>query len=87
MIIVLGFQFLWTIDRYENVKVVFGFALLRTVIGLENLRLFLNQSDAKLKPIATWSPAFSRALGSGLFFSSGFLLDSLDILLSSDWVL
>ena len=25
------------------------------MIGLENSRHFLNQSDAKLKPIATWS--------------------------------
>ena len=38
-----------------------GFALLRSVIGLENSRHPLNQSDAKLKPIATWSLAFSRA--------------------------
>ena len=38
-----------------------GFALLRSVIGLENLRQPLNQSDTKLKPIATWSLAFSRA--------------------------
>ena len=30
-----------------------GFALLRSVIGLENSRHLLNQSDAKLKPIAT----------------------------------
>ena len=37
------------------------FALLRYVIGAENLRHFLNQSDLKLKPIAIWSPAFSRA--------------------------
>ena len=28
----------------------------------------LNQSDAKLKPITTWSPAFSRALGYLLIF-------------------
>ena len=42
-----------------------GFALLRfnTVIGLENSRHPLNQSDAKVKPIATWSLAFSRAWG------------------------
>ena len=40
-----------------------GFDLLRSVIGLENSRHPLNQSDAKLKPIATWSPAFSRAWG------------------------
>ena len=40
-----------------------GFALLRSVIGLKNARHLLNQSDAKLKPIATWSLAFSRAWG------------------------
>ena len=40
-----------------------GFALLRSVIGLENLRHPLNQSDAKVKPITTWSLAFSRARG------------------------
>ena len=37
------------------------FALLRSVIGLENSRHPLNQSDGELKPIATWSLAFSRA--------------------------
>ena len=36
-----------------------GFALLRSVIGLENSRHPLNQSDAKVKPIATWSLSFS----------------------------
>ena len=39
-----------------------GFALLRCVIGRENSRFFLNQSDAKLKPVTIWSPAFCRAL-------------------------
>ena len=39
-----------------------GFALLSYVIVPENLRYSLNQSDAKLKAITTWSPAFSRAL-------------------------
>ena len=38
-----------------------GFALLCSVIGLENSRHLLNQSDTKLKPIATWLLAFSRA--------------------------
>ena len=33
------------------------------MIGPENSLHSLNQSDAKLKPITTWSPAFSRALG------------------------
>ena len=40
-----------------------GFALLRSVIGQENSSHFLNQSDAKLKPIAIWSLAFSRDSG------------------------
>ena len=31
------------------------------MIGPENLLRFLNQSDAKLKPITTWSLVFSRA--------------------------
>ena len=39
-----------------------GFASLRSVIGLEISLYPLNQSDAKLKPILTWSLAFSRAL-------------------------
>ena len=62
----------------------FGFAFFRLVIGPEDFHYFLNQSDSKLKPIATWSPAFSRALGSLLLFtwSSHWLLK---YLLSSDW--
>ena len=40
-----------------------GFALLCVVIGLENSCHPLSQSDAKLKKIATWSLAFSRAPG------------------------
>ena len=31
------------------------------MIGPESLLHFLNQSDAKLKPITTWSLVFSRA--------------------------
>ena len=31
-----------------------GFALMCSVIGLENSRHLLSQSDTKLKPIATW---------------------------------
>ena len=38
-----------------------GFALLCSVSGLENSRHLLSQSDTKLKPIATWLLAFSRA--------------------------
>ena len=39
----------------------FGFASLRSVIGLKYSHDRLNQSDAKPKPILTWSHAFSRA--------------------------
>ena len=45
-------------------------ALTRSMIGAENLRHSVNQSDAKLTPITTWSPAFSRALGSLVFILS-----------------
>ena len=55
---------------------VHGFALLRPVIGPENSWHPLNQSNAKPKTITTWSPAFSRALGSLLVFT-----------LSSHWLL
>ena len=43
------------------------FALFLFVISSENSRHFLNQSDAKLKPIATGLPAFSRALVTCVF--------------------
>ena len=58
------------------------FALQRSLIGLENSRHPLNQSDAKLKPIETWPLAFSRASGS-LEFS----LAPYDTYLSFDWPL
>ena len=45
----------------------FSFALLRSVISKEESSHFLNQSDSQAKPVATWSPAFSRALVSLLF--------------------
>ena len=35
----------------------------RCVIGLENSRHSLNQSDVKRRNNKTWSPAFSRAFG------------------------
>ena len=46
------------------------------LIGPEISRHLLNQSDAKLKPIVTWSFAFSRACGSLRVFT-----------LSSHWFL
>lgn len=40
------------------------FASIRSVIGQQNRRYPLNQSDAKRKLIVTWSPAFSRVFDS-----------------------
>ena len=42
------------------------------MIGPNNPRHALNQSDANLAPIMTWSSAFSRALGFLLFFTLRF---------------
>ena len=44
-----------------------GGTVLHFVIGQENSRNFLKQSEPKLKLITTWSPAYSRALASLLF--------------------
>ena len=52
------------------------FASIRSVIGQQNRRYPLNQSDAKRKLIVTWSPAFSR------------VFDSLPVfLLSAHWLM
>ena len=51
------------IDKFSierNPKI--GFASLRPVVGPKT-HATLDQSNAKLKSITTWSPAFSRALG------------------------
>ena len=56
-------------------KLIWDCILLCSLIGPEYSRHSLNQSHAKLKPAATWSPAFSRALGSLVVFT-----------LSSDWL-
>ena len=54
-------------DIFNWVSKVFqdccDFASPHSVIGPENSRHSLNQSDAKLKPNTTCSPAFSRAIG------------------------
>ena len=61
--------FLWVIIFYlralfnwasKEVQDCNGFATLCSVIGPENWHHHLNQSDAKLKTIATWSPRFPR---------------------------
>ena len=46
----------------------FGSASLRHVIGSWNSRHPFNQSDSKLKPIATWSPTFPAHWTVCLFF-------------------
>ena len=54
-----GFQFIVE----SNMRLfwsLFCFGLLRSE-WFEKIAAFPNQSDAKLKPIATWSHAFSRA--------------------------
>ena len=56
-------------------KEIWDCILLCSLIGPEYSRHSLNQSHAKLKPAATWSPAFSRALGSLVVFT-----------LNSDWL-
>ena len=66
------------------------FVLLRSVIGPEDSRQSLNQSDAKLKPITTWSPAFSRVLGDLAVFTLSSLAIKGIFNLSSDlplWLL
>ena len=61
------------------------FLLTSCVIGLENSRHFLGKSDFEPTPLATWSPAFSRASGFRFF---KFSLDPGDIfLLVIAWVL
>ena len=68
----------------SEIVLVLGFFLLfvlRSVIGPENSHYSLNQSDAKLKPLTTWSPSFSRASGSLVVFTqvvSSLLIGSFD---------
>ena len=46
------------------------------MVGLQNLRYPLNQSDTKLKPIMTWSPTFSRVFDRLTFFLTYFEFSS-----------
>ena len=64
-----------------------SFALLRSVIGLENSRHHLDQSDAKLKPITTWLLAFSSLLGPFTCIYFEFSLAPYDSFLCPDWPL
>ena len=77
----------WVSNEIQNNRC---FVLLRSVIGPEDSRQSLNQSDAKLKPITTWSPAFSRALGDLAVFPLSSLAIKGIFTLSSDlplWLL
>ena len=65
----------------------FNFTLYHTVIGPEYLHNFFNQSDLKLKPVVTWSLAFSCASISLLVFSVSSLRANYEILLSVHWLL
>ena len=47
--------------EYRNIRDRIGFVSKRTVICFRNSRHLYDQSDAKLKLVATWSFAFSRA--------------------------
>ena len=67
-------------------KVIWDCILLCSLIGPEYLRHSRNQLHAKLKPAATWSPAFSRALGSLVVFYFEFWLALIGNFLSSNWL-
>lgn len=69
----------------KEIRGYFGFALHRPVIGLEDSRHALNQSDAGQKLIVTWSHAFP-AFGSLLFYSKSSLANG-DVNLCYDWLL
>ena len=58
-----------TIKLSKEITNSFDSAIPCHVIGPENSRHFLHQSDPKLTPIATRSPAFSRALGSSFVYT------------------
>ena len=78
-----------TLVSIEHIKVIrdsFGIALLHFLIGPEKSRLFLNQSNSKFKPIATWSPAFSRASGCSVVLL-GVITGFLFTLFCFDWLL
>ena len=56
MIITIWGKPVWQIERFftwvsKVIRIYFGFALLRFVIGLKISRHFLNQSEVKPKPI------------------------------------
>ena len=62
---IVSSNFDWVSDVIRD---CFVCALLCYMIGPENLRHSLNQSDAELLPLIAWSSAFSRALGSLVIF-------------------
>ena len=84
----------WQWERYSLLhlkfwkwSLCFNLTLCHTVIGPEYLHNFFNQSDLKLKPVVTWSLAFSCASISLLVFSVSSLRANYEILLSVHWLL
>ena len=67
LIIIIRDIFVW---ESKVIQDCIGLTLLRSVIGPEGSCHFFNQWDAKVTPIMTWPPAFSRALGSLVVFTS-----------------
>ena len=70
----------------RNSRSIFGFALLRLVIGCKNSRHFLSQSEVKPKPIVTRWCTFSRA-SSQLPVFARVLIGSLNMIVGAlcDW--
>ena len=70
------------------IRNVVGFLYFALWLAQRNLRHSLNQSDAKLTPIETWSHAFSLpALWTASLALLWILIGSWGIFLSSDWLL
>ena len=64
--LVFGATVSWLLNLIGN---CFGFAFLRSMIGQKKSRHFINQSNSKLNPVASWLTAFSRAAGCWLIFT------------------
>ena len=49
--------------EFRSNRRLYWFCSIRTVIGLEDSRHYINQSQTKIKPTATWSRVFSHVRG------------------------
>ena len=84
MYIITLYQLRWQSMIQRNLR-LFWFLLYFFVVGPENSRQLLNQSDVKLKKkrITNWSPSFSRASSASACFHLESLLASDDVNLCS----